>query len=207
MKIGIIGAGNIGAVTARLFINAGHQVAISNSRGPASLKELVAKLGDNAKAMKVNDAAAFGDIILLAVPWRTPEALPDPELVKGKIVIDAMNPYKADGGLFDLGEGTSSEETAKRLPGCTIVKAFNTIWFKHLAESGHPEMPLPERRAIFIAGDDEQAKAKVSKLIEEAGFAAIDTGSLKDGGKLQEPGSELYNKEITGKQALEILKR
>src|ERR1700712_2394239 len=103
MKIGIIGAGKIGSTVARLFIKAGHQVALSNSRGPASLTEEIKKLGDNAIAMTVNDAAEFGDVILLAVPWIKPDALPDPKYVDGKIVIDAMNPYKANGGVVELG--------------------------------------------------------------------------------------------------------
>jgi predicted dinucleotide-binding enzyme len=207
MKIGIIGAGNIGSTVARLFIRAGHQVAVSNSRGPASLKELIKKLGDNAIALSVNDAAAFGDMVLLAAPWRSPEALPNPKFVQDKIVIDAMNPYKENGELLDLGKKTSSEETAKRLPGSVIVKAFNTINFKHLAASPQKELPLRERRAIFYAGDDTAAKAKVSRLIEEIGFGGIDTGNLHDGGKLQEPKSELYNKEITCGEALEVLRR
>jgi len=207
MKIGIIGAGNIGATLANLFIKAGHAVALSNSRGPETLKPLVKALGDNAIAMTVDGAAAFGEMVVLAIPWRKPEALPDSEILKDKIVIDAMNPYKETGGLIDLEDSTSSEETAKRLPGANIVKAFNTIWFKHLAESGRTDLPLKERRAIFMAGDNVESKAKVAHLIEEIGFAAIDTGSLRDGGKLQEPESQLYNKEITCEEAHDLLKK
>ena len=90
MKIGILGAGNIGATAARLFVAAGHDVAISNSRGPDSLRDLITELGPQANAMTIRDAARFGDIVLLAVPWRSPEALPEPELLRNKIVIDAM---------------------------------------------------------------------------------------------------------------------
>ena len=203
MKIGIIGAGNMGATLANLFIKAGHPVAVSNSRGPESLKDLVKALGDNAIALSVNDAAEFGEAVLLTAPWRNPEALPDPLLLQDKIVIDATNPYNEDGTIIDLGDSTSSEEIAKRLPGAIIVKAFNTIWYKHLNESSHPELPLKERRAIFIAGDNAEAKAKVSHLIEEIGFAAIDTGDLREGGKLQQPDSELYDKEINCADALD----
>ena len=116
MKIGIIGSGNIGGTVARLFVEAGHEVAIANSRGPASLAPLIAELGTRAQAMSVDDAARFGDVVLLATPWRSPDALPSADIVRGKIVIDAMNPYTATGGQFDLGDSTSSEETAKRLP-------------------------------------------------------------------------------------------
>ncbi len=207
MKIGIIGAGKIGTTLANLFVKAGHPVAISNSRGPDSLKEHVASLGDNAIALSVNDAAEFGEVVLLAVPWSSPDALPDPTLLEGKIVIDAMNHYGKGGKLVDLGEATSSEATADKLPGAIIVKAFNTINFRHLAESGHRELPLRERRAIFVAGDSKRAKAKVSHLIQEIGFAAVDTGTLREGGKLQQPGSQVYNKEITCDDALNMLKQ
>ncbi|MBW4889413.1 NAD(P)-binding domain-containing protein [Mucilaginibacter sp. HMF5004] len=207
MKIGIIGAGKIGATIANLFIKAGHAVALSNSRGPESLKELITSLGDNAIALSVNEAAAFGDIVFLATPWRETAALPDAITVQDKIVIDAMNPYLANGKLADLGNSTSSEETAKRLPGATIVKAFNTIHYQHLNNSSEQKLPLQERRAIFMASDSIEAKAKVSRLIEEIGFAAIDTGNLRDGGQMQQPGSELYNKEITCADAHDILKK
>jgi predicted dinucleotide-binding enzyme len=121
MKIGILGAGNIGATAARLFVAAGHDVAVSNSRGPDSLRDLIVELGPQANAMNIRDAARFGEVILLAVPWRSPEALPEPELLRNKIVIDAMNPYRPDGGFYDLGGSTSSEEVLKRMPGSRLV--------------------------------------------------------------------------------------
>ena len=199
MRIGIIGAGKIGATIARLFIAAGHEVALSNSRGAESLRALVAELGPKAHAMSVADAARFGDVVLLAVPWRSPDALPSPASVKGKIVIDAMNQYSASGGLERLDPSTSaSEETLKRLPGARLVKAFNTIWFRHLAERGRTDVPLSQRHAIFLAGDDAEAKRAVSRLIEEIGFAPVDTGSLHDGGRRQEPNTPLYNQVLTG---------
>ncbi len=122
MRIGILGAGNIGASAARLFIAAGYEIALSNSRGPDSLRQLVAELGPQAHAMTIADAARFGDVVLLAVPWRTPEALPPVEILKGKIVIDAMNPYRADSGFYDLGDSTSSEEVLKRIPGARFAR-------------------------------------------------------------------------------------
>lgn len=201
MKIGIIGAGNIGATAARLFVRAGHEVTVSNSRGPDSLRNLVRELGPRARAATVDEAARFGDMILLAVPWRSPEALPRPELVAGKIVIDAMNPYKSDFSLYDLGDSTSSEETAKRLPGARLVKAFNTIYFEHLATRGRTDLPVDERHAIFVAGDDAEAKKTVARLIEEIGFTPVDTGSLREGGRKQQPESSIYNKPMTGREA------
>jgi predicted dinucleotide-binding enzyme len=207
MKIGILGAGNIGRAAARLFISAGHEVALSNSRGPESLQELVRELGPKAHAMTIADAARFGDVVLLAVPWRSPEALPHPNLLRAKIVIDAMNPYRPDGGFYDLGGATSSEEVLKRLPGARLVKAFNTIYYVHLAERGRKDLPLNERHTIYVAGDDEEAKQVVSRLIEEIGFAPVDTGSLREGGRMQEPDSPIYNQTYNGRQAREFLAR
>jgi predicted dinucleotide-binding enzyme len=205
MKIGIIGAGHIGATAARLFVRAGHEVAVSNSRGPESLRELVAELGERARALSVEDAARFGEVVLLAVPWRTPGALPSPRAVRGKVVIDAMNPYRDDGGLYDLGESTSSEEVAKRLPGARLVKAFNTIYYQHLATRGRPELPVDERHAIFVAGDDAEAKRVVSRLIEDIGFAPVDTGPLRAGGRRQQPNTAIYNRPMTGREARQAL--
>lgn len=205
MKIGIIGSGNIGGTAARLFVEAGHEVAIANSRGPASLIPLISELGSRAQAMDVDDAARFADVVLLATPWRAPEALPSVDVVRGKIVIDAMNPYTATGGQFDLGDSTSSEETAKRLPGARLVKAFNTIWAKHLESQGNTDLPIDERRVIFVAGDDAEAKEVVEKLIDEIGFSPVDTGSLREGGRRQQPGSDIYNRDLTGAEAKKVL--
>jgi len=201
MKIGVIGAGKMGANAARLFAKAGNQVAISNSRGPESLRELVSEIGPNAQALTVNETAAFADLVLLAIPWRNPEGLPNSDLVRGKIVVDAMNPYTDEGDVFDLNGSTSSEETQKRLNGARLVKAFNTIYYRRLASEGRTNAPIEDRQAIFVAGDDEEAKAIVMKLIEQIGFAPVDTGSLREGGKRQEPGSPIYNRPLTGRQA------
>jgi len=207
MKIGILGAGNIGGVAARLFVAAGHEVALSNSRGPESLKDLVSELGPRAHAMTIDDAARFGEVVLLAVPWRTPEALPRPELLEGKIVIDAMNPYRPDGGFYDLGGLTSSEHVLKRIPGVRLVKAFNTIYYVHLAERGRVDLPLDDRHTIYVAGDDAEAKSVVARLIEEIGFVPVDTGSLREGGRMQEPDSPIYNQTYNGRQARQFLEK
>jgi predicted dinucleotide-binding enzyme len=205
MRIGVIGAGMIGAAAARLFVKAGHQVAISNSRGPHSLAALIAELGPEAQAMTSSDAARWADIVLLAVPWRVPHALPPADTLAGKIVIDAMNPYADDGSVIELRNTTSSEETRKRLPQARIVKAFNTIWYQHLATRGRPDLPADQRQAIFVAGDDEAAKRTVINLIDDIGFGAVDTGSLADGGRRQQPGSPIYNKVMTVREAHTLL--
>ena len=195
MKIGIIGSGNIGGTVARLFVNAGHQIAISNSKGPHSLESLISSIGANAKAMTVKDTVAYGDVVLLAIPWRKREelrSLPS-SLLKNKIVIDATNPYSESFELIDLGDSTSSEEVAKELPNAHIVKAFNTLYFETLGNGGLPSGREQDRLVLFVAGDDTAAKEVVSNLIEDIGFKAVDTGSLREGGRKQQPDSPIYN--------------
>ncbi|SRR6266508_3457273 len=204
MRIGIIGAGHIGGTAAKPFAQAGHDVAVSNSRDPASLDPLVSSIGPRAKATTPADAATFGDVVLLAIPWRRMDQLPPTGRFAGKIVIDAMNPYSAAGRVMDLGESTSSEEVAKRLPGARVVKAFNTMGWKTLETGGRSSR---DRLALFVAGDDAAAKATVTKLIEKIGFAAIDTGSLRDGGRRQQPGSPIYGRPMTASEGSEILRR
>ncbi len=207
MKIGIIGAGHIGATAARLFVDSGHEVALSNSRGPQTLDPLVEELGDNATAVSVEEARDFGDVVMVSVPFHRFTELPTNGWDE-KIVIDTNNYYPdRDGHFSELDEGrtTSSEMLAEHLPGARIVKAFNTIWFEHLKTQGRKDLPLVDRRAIFIAGDDSEAKAVVAKLIEDIGFAAVDTGFLHEGGLSQQPGTPVYNQEITAKDASRIL--
>jgi predicted dinucleotide-binding enzyme len=203
MKIGIIGAGHIGATAARLFVGAGHEVAISNSRGPETLRNLVAGLGPRAKAVTVKDAAGFGDVVLISIPFGSYKQLPG-DSFRGKIVIDSNNYYPERDGYFtrlDENQTTSSELLAEHLRDARIVKAFNTIWFEHLKSQGDTKLPLANRRAIFVAGDDPKAKETVSNLIREIGFAPIDTGTLSQGGRKQQPGTAIYNKNITAKEA------
>ncbi|HEX7313882.1 MAG TPA: NAD(P)-binding domain-containing protein [Pyrinomonadaceae bacterium] len=207
MKIGIIGSGNIGATAARLFAGAGHEVAVSNSRGGAGLESLVSELGGKARATGTEEAARFGEVVLVAVPFGKYEALPA-EAFEGKVVIDANNYYPQRDGQFaqlDGGETTSSELLAAHLKGARLVKGFNTIWFEHLKQQGDTSLPVEERRAIFIAGDDEDAKRTVSGLIEEIGFAAVDTGPLGAGGRRQQVGTPVYNKELNARAAVEVL--
>jgi predicted dinucleotide-binding enzyme len=207
MKIGVIGAGNIGANAARLFVRADHQVAISNSRGPQTLETLVEELGDNATAATVEQARDFGDIVFISIPLGKYTDLPTNGW-EDKIVIDSNNYYpERDSNMPDLDSGatTSSELLLQHLPGARIVKGFNTIWFEHLRSQGNVELPLEDRRAIFIAGDDSDAKAVVAKLIEDIGFAAVDTGFLAAGGRTQQPGAVIYNKELTAAEAAKAL--
>ncbi|HCF29616.1 MAG TPA: NADP oxidoreductase [Cyanobacteria bacterium UBA11049] len=208
MKIGIIGAGSIGANAARLFTRAGHEVALSNSRPPESLKELIAELGEKARAKTIEEAAQFGDVVLVAIPFGKYKTLVA-NAFSNKVVVDATNYYPTRDGNYpelDNQQTTSSEMLASHLEKARLVKGFNTIYYQHLASQGNVSLPLAERRAIFIASNDSQAKAVVSKLIEEIGFAAVDTGTLPEGGRWQQPGSAIYNKTLTGKEAQAALK-
>src|SRR5438128_4222623 len=158
MKIGIIGSGNIGANMARLFARAGHEVALSNSRGGEGLGTLAAELGAKANATTIENAANFGDVILIAIPFGKFKTLPA-NAFKGKVVVDAGNYYPERDGKFaelDNDETTSSELLAAHLKGARLVKGFNTIWSEHLATQGDTSAPLKQRRAIFIASDDSE---------------------------------------------------
>jgi 8-hydroxy-5-deazaflavin:NADPH oxidoreductase len=207
MKIGIIGAGHIGANAAKLFVEAGHEIAIANSRGAETLRDLVKELGERAQAVEAEDAAKFGEVVFVSIPFGKYRKLPA-DAFDGKIVIDSNNYYPDRDGNFaelDGNETSSSVLLAEHLRGARVVKGFNTIWFEHLKTQGNRDLPLEERRAIFIAGDDAQAKEIVGKLIEDIGFAAVDTGDLRDGGLAQQPGTAIYNRNLTAGEAQAIL--
>ena len=206
MNIGIIGSGNIGATAARLFVDAGHDVTIANSRGPDSLTELVQDLGESARAATVEDVASSAELVLVAIPFGRYRDLPA-DALGGKIVVDAMNYYPGRDGHFpelDEDATTSTELVAAHLPNARVVKAFNTMQSTILRERGN-QGPLGERLVMFVAGDDQEAKHRVSTLIEQIGFAPVDTGSLADGGRLQQPDAPVYVKPLTTREAKELL--
>jgi 8-hydroxy-5-deazaflavin:NADPH oxidoreductase len=193
MRIGIVGAGNIGHALAVRFAEAGHEVMLSNSRGPETLTDLVASIDGNVAAGTVAEAARFGELDAVAIPVPAIRALP-PEPFAGKIVIDANNDYPEPGrpvAELDADETTSSELLASLLPGAAVVKAFNTIYFNRLLDESRPDLEADERLAIPIAGDSDQAKRTVGDLIDEIGFTAVDAGTLAES-RRQQPGSPLY---------------
>lgn len=204
MNIGIIGAGNIGATLARLLIKAGHEVAISNSRGPESLKTLVAELGPHARAASIADAALFAEVVIEAIPYGRYRDLPAAALV-GKLLVTASNYFAGRDGEIDFQGRAQSELVAEHLAGAQVVKAFNTIWVKHLQEQGDTAKPLDERRVIFLSGDDATAKQTVADLITQLGFGPFDLGSLHESLK-QEPSGALFNQDMTVAQARAKLK-
>jgi predicted dinucleotide-binding enzyme len=190
MAIGIIGAGNIGAAFAKALGRAGIEAVISNSRGPASLADLVREAGPSIRAGTREEAAAQ-DIVLVAVNWsKLPAALRGLPDFGGRIVIDANNPI--EGPLFkpaELHGRLSSEIFADLVPGARVVKAFNHLQAHLVAGDPHAE---GGRRVLFYSGDDARAKAEVGALIERLGFSGIDLGSLAVGGRLvQFPGGPL----------------
>lgn len=205
MRIGIIGSGNIGAAAARVFVNAGHEVAIANSRGPETLTEVTKELGDSAQAATPEEAASFGELLLVAIPFGRYRELPSPPA--GTIVIDANNYYPGrDGNFAELDDDstTSSELLAAHLPEARVVKAFNTLYWKVLRDRGNPDAG-DRRLVLFVAGDDDEAKARVSTLIEEIGFAPVDSGDLAEGGRRQQPGSPVSGELLTEADAKEAL--
>jgi predicted dinucleotide-binding enzyme len=207
MKIGSVGAGKIGSTVARLAVDAGHEVRISNSRGPDTLRSLADELGDRAEAATVTDAARFGDLVLVAIPLGVYDGLAAAAF-EGKLVVDANNYYPGrDGQIPELDddETTSTELLARHLPGSRVVKAFNSMNYRTLASAGDPSKPPDERLALYVAGDDAEAKRTVSALIDEFGFTPVDTGSLAEGGRKQQPGGAVYGENLTGAAAREAL--
>ena len=188
MKIGMLGAGQMAQALTRLWLPAGHEVALTSSRGAESLAPLVASLGAGARALEVSELASFSDVIVLATRWtQLPAAIAALGPVSGKVVIDATNnrfgPRPED--LVDIGDRGSSEVVAGLLPGARVVKAFNHLPITALADlRAAPAMS----GALFIAGDDDEAKAVVSRLVRDMGASPIDTGSLVTGGRLQSTG-------------------
>jgi 8-hydroxy-5-deazaflavin:NADPH oxidoreductase len=184
--IGLIGAGHIGSQVARLAIAAGHDVAISNSRGPETLAALVAELGPKARAVTVEQAAKTGEIVVVSVPLKAYRAVPV-EPLAGKIVIDTNNYYpERDGHIPELDDEstTTAELLQAHLPKSKVVKAFNHIYASELTTHGQPS-GSPNRRALVIAGDDPNAKETVTKLLDAFGFDTVDAGRLKEGWRIQ----------------------
>jgi 8-hydroxy-5-deazaflavin:NADPH oxidoreductase len=190
MGIGLIGTGKIGQALAAHLVKAGYKVVVSNSRGPASLVELVSQLGQNAKA-GTRQEAAQQDLVILAVPWsEVGAALSDLPPWDDRILMDATNPVVQPGfRLADLNGKTSSEVVASLSPGARVVKAANTLLSVVLAAD--PKQ-AGGRRVLFISGDEVGAKEEVNGMLERMGFATIDLGGLAIGGKLQQfPGGPL----------------
>ena len=184
--IGLIGAGHIGSQLARLAVQQGDDVVVSNSRGPETLAALVGELGPGARAATAVDAAEAGDMVVVSVPLKNYRDVPVAPLA-GKIVIDTNNYYpQRDGQILELdNESTTTAELLQaHLPTSKVVKAFNHIYAVQLTTDGQPAGSM-NRRALVIAGDDAAAKAVVTSLLDEFGFDTVDAGPLKEGWRIQ----------------------
>jgi 8-hydroxy-5-deazaflavin:NADPH oxidoreductase len=197
MTIGLIGSGLIGSTVARLAIAQGHDVVLSNSRGPQTLADLVAELGPRARAGTAGEAAQAGDIVVVTVPFGRYREVPA-EPLAGKIVIDTNNYYPDRDGRFEeieAGTVTEPELLAAHAPGARVVRGFNGILWKHLRDEGLPAGD-PARRALPIAGDDPEAKRTVAELIDSFGFDVVDAGPLSQS-KLFREGTPAYGPRAT----------
>ncbi|WP_213881506.1 NAD(P)-binding domain-containing protein [Pseudomonas sp. dw_358] len=180
MRIGIIGAGFIGRAVAQLLIAAGHEAMLSNSRGPKTLTSVASGI-PGSQVGTVEQAAAFGDMVLLAIPFEYYPHVPA-QWLAGKIVLDANNYYPDRDGqvpVLDRFETTTSRLIAEHFKDARVVKVFNAILANDLLTDGRPSH-TPERRALPIAADDAEAKVAVTQLLDDVGFDTVDTGGLDD---------------------------
>ncbi|RDU99627.1 NADPH-dependent F420 reductase [Trinickia dinghuensis] len=195
MKIGFIGAGPVAQTIAKHVLAHGHQVVLSNSRGPESLAALVAELGSGAAAGTVKEAAEQ-DLVVLAVKWwNVQAALFSVGDWSGRILVDTTNRVASAEplALGDITGRTSSEIVADLAPGAKVVKAFNTVPMSWISDVS----PSKRKTTFFVSGDDASAKKTVSDLIEEIGFYPLDLGFLAEGGRLQQLGGPLVGVNLT----------
>jgi 8-hydroxy-5-deazaflavin:NADPH oxidoreductase len=193
MKIGIIGAGQIGGTLTRRLTELGHEVYVANSRGPASLADLAR--GTGAKAVSAREAARAGEVVVVTIPEAKIPDLPK-DLFAGVpdnvVVIDTGNyyPRERDGRIGDIEAGMAESRWVERQLGRPVVKAFNNIYAKHLLERGLPPGSRG-RIALPVAGDDNHAKEIVIRLVDQLGFDAVDAGGLDESWR-QQPGTPVY---------------
>jgi predicted dinucleotide-binding enzyme len=192
MKIGIIGAGNIGGNLTRRFTQLGHEVYVANSRGPETLADLARETG--AKAVTPREAARQGEVVIVTIPEKNIPKLPDDlfaDTPANAVIVDTGNYYpQRDGYLADIESGTTESRWVSKQLGRPVVKAFNNIYAKNLLDRGKPRGEAG-RIALPVAGDDKRAKDVVIKLLDEMGFDGVDSGGLDDSWK-QQPGTPVY---------------
>jgi 8-hydroxy-5-deazaflavin:NADPH oxidoreductase len=193
MKIGIIGAGQIGGTLARRLTSAGHQVSIANSRGPESLAGLARETG--ATPVTVQEAARAGELVIVTIPMKNIPRLPD-GLFQGVsdevVVVDTGNyyPRQRDGRIDAIEDGTTESRWVSQQLGRPVIKAFNNIYARHLLEKGKPK-GTPGRIALPVAADDRRGKEVVIRLLDDIGFDGVDAGSLDESWR-QQPGTPVY---------------
>jgi 8-hydroxy-5-deazaflavin:NADPH oxidoreductase len=193
MKIGIIGAGNIGGTLARRFRALGHDVSIANSRGPETLAPFAAEIG--AHAVTVKDAVRGKDLVVVTIPEKSIPELPADlfaDTPASTVVVDTGNyyPNPRDGRIDAIERGTTESRWVAQQLGRPVVKAFNNIHAQHLMERGAPA-GSKGRIALPVAGDDSKAKDVVMQLVDALGFDPVDAGGLDDSWR-QQPGTPVY---------------
>ncbi|MEU8754916.1 NADPH-dependent F420 reductase [Streptomyces chartreusis] len=207
MKIGIIGAGNIGGNLTRRLTSLGHDVSVANSRGPQTLTELAEETG--ATPVQVEDAARGAEIVVVTVPVKAVPNLPSGLLdsaAEGVAVIDTGNyyPKQRDGRIDAIeDEGLTESRFTERQIGHPVIKAFNGTFAQDLLDRARPE-GSGDRMALPVAGDDQAAKRKVMALIGEMGFDTVDAGGLDDSWR-QQPGTPVYGLRADSKGVTEAL--
>lgn len=177
MKIGIIGAGNVGGALGKLWAAEGHEVMFGvRDPNETSVQDMLKSTGGKAKAGSVKQAASFGEVVVLATPWpATQDAVRSAGDLSGKIVVDCTNPIGPDlSGLVVGTTDSAGEQVGRWVDGAKVVKAFNTIG---AANFGNPKFGS-ETASMFICGDDSTAKATVGKLASDLGFEVVDAGPL-----------------------------
>ena len=193
MKIGIIGAGNIGGNLTRRLTAAGHEVRVANSRGPETLADLAAETG--AQAVPVEQAAEGAEVVVVTIPQKAVPDLPAGVLsgaAPNAVVVDTGNyyPQQRDGRIDAIEDGTPESVWVSQQLGVPVVKAFNGIYAADLLSAGRPTGD-PERRALPVAGDDEAAKQVVLRLLDDIGFDGVDAGPLAESWR-QQPETPVY---------------
>jgi 8-hydroxy-5-deazaflavin:NADPH oxidoreductase len=196
LRIGIIGAGNIGGTLTRRLTDLGHDVAVANSRGPESLADLAALTG--AKAVTASEAARDKDVVIVTIPEKHIPDLPSGLFDRARdnlVVVDTGNyyPRQRDGRIGAIEDGLTESRWVEQHLGRPVVKAFNNIYAKHLMNLGKPAGD-PGRIALPVAGDDPAAKAVVIRLMDELGFDGVDAGSIAESWR-QQPGTPVYGKD------------
>ncbi|MFJ9950437.1 NADPH-dependent F420 reductase [Kitasatospora sp. NPDC091207] len=193
MKIGIIGAGNIGGNLTRRLTTLGHEVSVANSRGPQTLTALAEETG--ATPVTVGEAARGAEVVVVTVPLKNVPDLPSglfDGAAEGFVVIDTGNyyPQQRDGRIAAIEDGLPESRWTEQHVGHPVVKAFNGTYAEDLLERPRPQ-GAPDRLALPVAGDDEAAKRVVRALIDELGFDSVDAGGLDESWR-QQPDTPVY---------------
>ncbi|NUP67377.1 MAG: NAD(P)-binding domain-containing protein [Nonomuraea sp.] len=192
MKIGIIGAGNIGGTLTRRLTELGHEVTVANSRGPQTLGDLAAETG--ATAATVEETPRGADVVVVTIPeGRVPE-LPEglfDDVTEGVTIVDTGNYYpQRDGRIEEIEAGMPESRWVEQQLGHPVIKAFNNIFAEHLADGGRPS-GAPGRIALPVAADDERGKKVVMGLVDALGFDPVDAGGLDESWR-QQPGTPVF---------------